>query len=515
MNLKHAFLCFFCCGVFSGLTAQTALKIDTNYSLSQAASSTANYQISIPFPGQITINIKNWLSTYDWTFDYDRMYVYNDTSGIVDREGLSSASDPFLFHMFQADTNGLTFNVGQAAVYTIAVHAGDYLGQQPQTQNYQMSVTETVCNDAFEPNDNMQQATLIKMDSTITAYQWRKVKTAQVGGDEDWYKIAIPSPGQLTLVLSHWTPVMNWTTDFDRLYVYNGKGDSIGYGISIGSSAADPYYDHMMYDSVHTTAMNLSHAGTYYLRYHSGDAYNLKPYSLKPSFVPVQDQFEPNNNFTDAKLISATDTFYHACEWRSVDSSMNVAGDEDYYFFQAAGAGQYSFTLQNWIGIFNWGDDYDYMVVYAADTSVVGPNPLNWMMGTSPATFTVPSAGKYYIRLHCGNAYSLSGYSFKLSGNTVPVKEIKTVPKEFALENNTPNPFISNTAIGYRIPENCIVQIKVFDNRGREIKELVNEYKTAGAYKAGFNGTGLSGGVYFYEIKAGKFLARKKMSLLK
>jgi hypothetical protein len=506
-----------CIGLFPTLLfAQIAVKIDTVYNVSQAASSTVNYQIAIPYPGQITIHIKNWLSTYDWTHDYDRMYVYNDTAGLVDREGLSTSTDPFLFHMFQADSNGLTFNIGQAAVYTIAVHAGDYLGQQPQTQSYQMSITEVSCSDAYEPNDTRQLATALTMDSTITAYQWRRVKTAQVGGDEDWYKIAVPSPGQLKIVLSHWTPVMDWTNDFDRLYVYNGKGDSIGSGISTGSSTSDPYYEHMMYDSIHTTSMNLSHAGTYYLRYHSGAASSLKPYTITPSFTAAQDQFEPNDNFSQAKQIAASDSFYHACEWRSADSTMNVAGDEDYYFFMAASGGEYSLTLQNWIGIYNWDADYDYMVVYASDTSVVGANPMNWMMNANPTTFTVPSAGKYYIRLHCGNAFSLTGYSFKLSGNTVPIKAVKkNIPKDFALGINSPNPFVSNTSISYRIPQDCTVRIKIFDNRGREIKELVNEYKTAGAYTVCFNGAKLSGGVYFYEISAGKFFDRKKMSLLK
>ncbi len=323
-------------------TAQTTLKIDTTYNLGQAATSTANYNIAMPYPGVVTLHISGWLSTMDWTTDFDRIYVYNDTNGIINREGLSTAADPFLFHMFfkqAADSFGLSFNIGEAAVYTIAVHAGYLGGQPPISENYQLTITELSCNDINEPNDNMQQATVLKMDSTITAYQWRRVKTAFVNGDEDWYEIAIPSPGQLKLVLKHWTPLMDWTNDFDRLYVYNGKGDSIGFGISTGSSAADPYYEHMMYDSVHTTTMNLTHAGTYYLRYHSGAAYSTQPYSLTPSFAPADDQFEPNNNFSQAKFIQATDSSYHAFEWRSVDSTMNIAGDEDYYYFMAAAPG--------------------------------------------------------------------------------------------------------------------------------------------------------------------------------
>jgi hypothetical protein len=198
---------------------------------------------------------------------------------------------------------------------------------------------------------------------------------------------------------------------------------------------------------------------------------------------------------------------------------MNVARDEDYYYFQAADSGHYSITLDsNWIPIYNWGADYDQLIVYASDTiTTIGANPLNWMMGPSPTNFTVPSAGRYYIRLHCGDGYSLKGYSFKLTGNTVPVKLANntpgTVPKEFALEKNYPNPFISNTTIRYQLPENSSVRIKIFDGRGREIKDLVHEYKTAGRYKVDFSGADLAGGIYFYEIKAGRFFAKREMLL--
>jgi hypothetical protein len=497
------------------MTGQTVIQIGTVYNFSQASQSTSNYQITFQYPGQITLHITGWTSTYNWTTDYDRLYVYNDTSAPIDRNGFSSEADPFLFHMFQNNSE-LVFNIGQAGVYTISIHSG--VLPPSQSQNYQLSVTSVNCNDIYEPNDNMQQATSIAIGSTTSAYQWRKIKTAAVGGDEDWYRISIDSPGQLKLVLNNWIAVYDWGNDYDRLYVYNGKGDPIGGGIDIGSSGSDPFFDHMMGDSNHTKTMNLSHAGTYYLRLHSGSAYSstLTPYTIKPTFTPAFDQFEPNNDFADAKIIPAADTFYNAYEWRCVDSSMNVSGDEDYYYFMAANAGQYSFTLLNWIGIYDWGTDYDWMVVYAADSSIVGPNPLDWMMGSgSPVNFNVPSPGKYYIRLHCGGTYSLGGYSFKLSGNLTGVKETTIVPKEFALEQNYPNPFNPDTKIKYELPAKGFVTIKVFDVLGKELVTLVNEDKNPGNYVVTFNGSGFSSGVYFYQLKSGSFIETKKFLLLK
>jgi len=95
---------------------------------------------------------------------------------------------------------------------------------------------------------------------------------------------------------------------------------------------------------------------------------------------------------------------------------MHVAGDEDFYYFTAAAAGGYTLTLNNWIGIYNWGADYDRLWVYDKDQAIVGPDPCNWMMGNNvPMTINIPAAGKYYIRLHCGNASSLGGYTFNLA----------------------------------------------------------------------------------------------------
>ncbi|HMS33763.1 MAG TPA: T9SS type A sorting domain-containing protein [Ignavibacteria bacterium] len=56
---------------------------------------------------------------------------------------------------------------------------------------------------------------------------------------------------------------------------------------------------------------------------------------------------------------------------------------------------------------------------------------------------------------------------------------------------------------------------KIFDVMGREISALVNEFKTAGRYSVGFNGSNLSSGIYYYKIEAGNFSQVRKMLLIK
>jgi len=97
------------------------------------------------------------------------------------------------------------------------------------------------------------------------------------------------------------------------------------------------------------------------------------------------------------------------------------------------------------------------------------------------------------------------------------------LPKSFALEQNSPNPFNPATTISYSVPEgqsSVHVRLDVFDIRGRLVRTLVNESREAGTYHvlwdgSGSNGRHLASGVYLYRIQAGQFVKTRKMVLLK
>ncbi|MFZ1322656.1 MAG: FG-GAP-like repeat-containing protein [Ignavibacteria bacterium] len=89
------------------------------------------------------------------------------------------------------------------------------------------------------------------------------------------------------------------------------------------------------------------------------------------------------------------------------------------------------------------------------------------------------------------------------------------IPSTTELLQNYPNPFNPVTNISYRLSENGFVTLRVFDNSGREVKTLVNEFKQAGYYTDIFNGSDLASGVYFYKLSFGDFVQTKKLSLVK
>lgn len=86
---------------------------------------------------------------------------------------------------------------------------------------------------------------------------------------------------------------------------------------------------------------------------------------------------------------------------------------------------------------------------------------------------------------------------------------------EFKLYDNYPNPFNPQTSISYSLQSGSIVKLTIYDILGNEVGMPVNEFKQAGIHSVIFNAGNLSSGIYFYEIKAGKFSETKKMMLLR
>jgi hypothetical protein len=116
-------------------------------------------------------------------------------------------------------------------------------------------------------------------------------------------------------------------------------------------------------------------------------------------------------------------------------------------------------------------------------------------------------AGTYYYRLR----------QMDLDGRTQFSKIVQiTFSGGLSLElmQNRPNPFNSNTTIDIVIPRAGRVQLMIYDQMGRPIQQLMDEYKTPGTYNIQVNRNGLSSGIYYYKMDAlGQSLV-KKMTIL-
>ena len=97
---------------------------------------------------------------------------------------------------------------------------------------------------------------------------------------------------------------------------------------------------------------------------------------------------------------------------------------------------------------------------------------------------------------------------------------ISTLPKEYALHNNYPNPFNPVTTIEFDLPVSGRVNLKIFNLLGEEVTTLLQEEFEAGRHSVIWDGlnnaqNNVSSGVYFYSIKSGSFRAVKKMILIR
>ena len=95
-----------------------------------------------------------------------------------------------------------------------------------------------------------------------------------------------------------------------------------------------------------------------------------------------------------------------------------------------------------------------------------------------------------------------------------------TLPKEFALHNNYPNPFNPVTNITYDIPEATDVTLEIYNVMGQRVRTLAQGNHEPGRYQIVWSATNdigqaLSSGMYIYRIQAGDFVSVKKLVLMK
>lgn len=108
-------------------------------------------------------------------------------------------------------------------------------------------------------------------------------------------------------------------------------------------------------------------------------------------------------------------------------------------------------------------------------------------------------------------------YAFKLliEGDTPTTVGNTELPNNYYLSEAYPNPFNPSTRINYVLPTNNFVQIKVYDILGREVRTLVNEYKSKGNYEITFTANNLVSGIYFIRMQSSAFVSTRKIILMK
>jgi hypothetical protein len=124
-----------------------------------------------------------------------------------------------------------------------------------------------------------------------------------------------------------------------------------------------------------------------------------------------------------------------------------------------------------------------------------------------------------YLKFTGGSGYlfNINWWKFKPEPTGVAPEEKSSsneTPYSYCFGQNYPNPFNPTTVIRYQLPIRSNMSLKVYDLLGQEIVTLFEGVRQPGIYEATFDGSKLTGGIYFYRLTTNTGFVKTNKSLL-
>ncbi len=299
-----------------------------------------------------------------------------------------------------------------------------------------------------------------------------------------------------TLLITMAVGPSNWSGqhfEYEKIIKYINWFAMMGYDIS-GSWSSVAGHNAPLYKNKDDWSWN---DGYYYL--HSTRSIPNEKLLLGMPFYGKQ--------FNSADIYKQHNGNVQDLEYKEVVNKIN-SGDWEYFWDSKAGV---PYLLNNERTKFITFDDTNSVkekVEYALEKNVAGV--MIWALGQDVINNSQPLLETIARTIH-----SISGIK------NFPDK----LPSIITLYNNYPNPFNPTTIIQYTINTSShlrkgsidkgLVTLKVYDLLGREVATLVNKKQLPGTYQIIFDASNFSSGVYYYQLKFGKFIINKKMILLR
>ncbi len=214
----------------------------------------------------------------------------------------------------------------------------------------------------------------------------------------------------------------------------------------------------------------------------------------------------------------------------SVDTTIIINGTDIPLRFEFIGTRLQDETLNTDIGTF---DCKKFLIERGLSFLIILPPPLPpiaipiafvndtiWIAADNWIVQSIIPTTEIDLSLFAGGIFFLPGLQSKIIDDITDVNDDYSVPVEFDLFQNFPNPFNPLTKIRFAIPNvvsgfGLRTTLVVFDILGNEIITLINEELPAGEYEFTFDASEFSSGIYFYMLKAGSFIITKKMVLIR
>jgi len=132
---------------------------------------------------------------------------------------------------------------------------------------------------------------------------------------------------------------------------------------------------------------------------------------------------------------------------------------------------------------------------------------------SASALFVPDSVGEFQVVCIASDGYDLDTAQAHFSVKSRPIESItdrNSLPLEFRLYSNYPNPFNESTVITFDLPNSDRVRLKAYDLRGRQIDNLIDTELHSGQYTITWKPQGLPSGLYIIRLSA-----RNKASVIK
>jgi hypothetical protein len=176
-----------------------------------------------------------------------------------------------------------------------------------------------------------------------------------------------------------------------------------------------------------------------------------------------------------------------------------------------SGTVQFSWTTSSPMGDRYWfeiASDSLFMWTFR-DTSLVDTSKI--MQGLTTSTM-------YWWRVKAGNAAGWGPFSMsralRMSISSSPYAS-GAIPSDYILEQSYPNPFNPSTTITFGLPSASHVSLTIYSSLGQRVGQLVTGLKPPGFHTVSFDGSNLPSGLYICRMRAGDYVATRKLLLIK
>lgn len=190
-------------------------------------------------------------------------------------------------------------------------------------------------------------------------------------------------------------------------------------------------------------------------------------------------------NLADSSLTTITNTGYNNCDGIYLDRFDNV-------------------YISSWspapAKILRYDINFTGSPVIAINSGL--SNPADIFIKKSADTLGVPNSGNNTVTFHNISFTGIQNISSE-------------IPEKFSLGQNYPNPFNPTTQFEFSVAEHGNVSLTIYDMLGRKVETLHNGALTPGTYKAEWNASSNTSGIYFCRLESRNFSEVRKMTLLK